>query len=114
MLFDYLFIISLGCVVGHDRSVFCLFFMAHGVSQSIYSCFLIHTHGTDSQITFKICHHSISALEAVEVEYVYQSSCSGLELMLTDPKLGHGHSKGYFIIYLPTHVQSRVNWNSWK
>ena len=93
---------------------FVFFLWFTGYPRAFILVFLIHTHGTDSQITFKICHHSISALEAVEVEYVYQSSCSGLELMLTDPKLGHGHSKGYFIIYLPTHVQSRVNWNSWK
>ena len=114
MLFDYLFIIPWDALLDMTVLFFVFFLWFHGISQGIYSRFLIHTHLTDSQVTFKICHHSISALEAVEVEYVYQSSCSGLELMLTAPKLGHGHSKGYFIIYLPTHVQSRVNWNSWK
>ena len=61
---------------------FVFFMVSRGITEHLFLFF--DKDAQDRQITFKICHHSLSALEAIEVENIYQSSCSGLELMLRD------------------------------
>ena len=81
--FDYLFMIHWDALLDMTVLFFVFFMVSRRITEHLFLFFLITTHTTDRlHSKYVIIHYLL--LKRLKYKYIYQSPCSGLELMLRD------------------------------